>query len=438
MNVILIAIDTLRADHLGCYGYNRPTSPHLDRLAGQGVAFTEAFSPHIPTHPSFTTVFTGVDVMTHNISCQGGKVELDPGLPTLPEVLRAHGYYTASVDNLGRWFTRGFEKLHTYRWERDWSQPWRKAEAVDAAARPALAEAAAQDRPFFMFVHYWDPHTPYLPPPPFDRMFYGGDERDPDNQSMDPVWAFEPFRDYFAQWMAGTTDIRFPVAQYDAEIAYVDVALARFLNRLDELGLAEETLVVVYSDHGEVLDDHEGWFDHHGLYDANVRIPLIMRCPGRIPAGLRLGGFVRTLDLAPTILDFLGLADAPEAARLEGASALPLIREGSGRGLADELYLTESTWMRKRGIRTHEWKLIAALEPDFHGMPATQLFHLSSDPGEQRNLAEERPEVVEGLRARLADWVRRRLAATGLPDPLETQDITLRRIGGQPTGRPRD
>jgi arylsulfatase A-like enzyme len=438
MNVILLAIDTLRADHLSCYGYHRLTSPHLDRIARQGTLFSECFSPHIPTHPGFTTIMTGKDVFTHQIVAHGGKRELDPAVRTLAEILREQGYRTAAADNLGRWFSRGFEVYEVYRWPLEATGPWRKAEVVNEKALVLLDQLAAQSQPFFLFLHYWDPHTPYLPPPPFDRMFYYGNEKDPENRSMDPVWAVEPFRDYFAQWMGGVTDIRFPEAQYDAEIAYCDATLARLFTALEHYRLLENTLLVILADHGEVLADHVCYFDHHGLYDANLHVPLILHCPGRIPEGRRIDGFVRLLDVAPTILDFLGLGDLAHREKMEGQSLLPLLGRSPGdrRGVCSEIYLTECTWMRKRGLRTHEWKIIQALEPDFHNLPPIELYHLPSDPGEQVNLATVRPEVVEWLLGRLRAWVERRTAETGQPDPLETQSITLRRIGALRTAVP--
>jgi arylsulfatase A-like enzyme len=270
-------------------------------------------------------------------------------------------------------------------------------------------------------------------------MFYAGDERDPANRSMEPVFAFEPFTLYFQQWMGGVTDIRFPCAQYDAEIAYVDTALGHVFNRLDELDLAEGTLVIVTSDHGECLDEHECWFDHHGLYEQNVRVPLLMRQPGRIPAGRRIGGFARLTDVAPTILEAVGLGELADAERMEGRS-LWSIATGSrpGRVPTDELYLTECTWMRKRAWRTREWKLIQALEPDFHGKPTLELYSLLEDPAEANNLAEARPEVVEELLGRMEAHASRRLAQTMLPDPVREQRITLTKIGELRTAVPED
>jgi arylsulfatase A-like enzyme len=435
VNVLLIAIDTLRADHLGCYGYRRPTSPHLDRLAASGVRFTNCFSPHIPTHPGFTTLHTGVDVMRHRVVAHGGKVEPDPAIPMLAELLRDRGYATATVDNLGKWFARGFDLNLPYRWDTFPDVAWRKAEVVNAQALTALETLAAQARPWFLFVHYWDPHTPYLPPPPFDCMFYGGDPRDPANRSMDPVFALKPFEKYFRQWMGNVTDIQFPVAQYDAEIAYVDLALAHVFNRLEELGMDDDTLVAVAADHGEIMDEHEGYFDHHGLYEGNVHVPLILRHPGRLPAGQVVGATVQLFDVAPTILDLVGAGDVPRQVGMTGRSLLPTLDGAPG---ADALYLTECTWMRKRAIRSDGWKLIQAMEPDFHGLPRHQLFDLRADPREQRNLAEERPEVVSDLAARLEGWVARRMAETGHPDPLAEQSITLHEIGEMKTAVPDD
>jgi arylsulfatase A-like enzyme len=437
-NVVLLVIDTLRADHLSCYGYPRLTSPHLDRLAAGGTLFAECISPHIPTHPGFTTMLTGRDVFNHGVVSHAGARELDPAIPTLAELASARGVYAAAVDNLGRWFTRGFDSYRPYEWDKHPTRPWLKAEAVTAPTLAALDECAATGRPFFLFSHYWDPHTPYLPPAPFSRMFYAGDERDPANRSMEKVFAFEPFRQYFEQWLPGVTDVRFPIAQYDAEIAYADAAIAHVLTRLDELGLRERTLVLVVADHGEIMDEQVGYFDHHGLYEGNVHIPCILSWPGRVPAGQRRGGTVRMMDVAPTVLDALGLVDVALEQGLPGQSLLALAEARDDRGTVAELYLTESTWMRKRAWRTREWKLIEALEPDFHGGPMVELYDRLADPAEQRNLADQRPEVVRELSARMHGHARRRVAETGQPDPLEQGQITLRQIGKLETAVPAD
>jgi arylsulfatase A-like enzyme len=440
-NVILVSLDTTRADHLSCYGHFRRTSPHIDRVAEEGVLFTDHFSPHIPTYPGHTTLMTGKDIYAHQITGQSGTPEPTPGVKMLAELLQEQGYYTAAADNLGRWFARGFAHIEPYSWDYSQKHSLRKGEAVMEASLKVLNAAAAQDKPFFLFLHFWDPHTPYLPPTPFHRMFYEGDERDPDNTSMDALWDFEPFRGYFAEWMPDVTDIEFPKAQYDAEIAYMDACFAHVLTRLDELGLTEDTLVALTADHGEELDEHGHWFDHHGLYDTNIHIPLIMRCPPLLPAGKRLGGLTRMFDVAPTILDLLGLGPIAVREGMLGSSLLPLIESPSetARGTTDVLHITENTWMKKRGLRTHTWKLIVPLEtPDLHGSSDVELYHLPTDPGELRNIAAEQPAVVARLTQMLETHVADRLAATGLPDPLPVQPIPLRHIGGMEVAVPRD
>ncbi|HLI47370.1 MAG TPA: sulfatase [Chthonomonas sp.] len=440
-NVILISLDTTRADHLSCYGYHRKTSPHLDQIAAEGVLFTDFFSPHIPTFPGHTTMMTGKDIYAHQVTSQATQPEPAEGVRMLAEILREQGFFTAAADNLGRWFARGFEYIEPYGWDTSNRNELRKGEAVLAAALRVLTRAANQDKPFFLFFHFWDPHTPYLPPAPFSRMFYAGDEKAPDNPSMDAVWEFEAFNRYFAEWMPDVTDIEFPKAQYDAEIAYLDACLAHLITHLDALGLSEDTCLVITADHGEELDEHGCWFDHHGLYDTNVHIPLILRCPGLLPSGVRIGGLTQMLDLAPTILDILGLGDLAEREGMMGRSLIPLIHSPSStqRGTTDWIHITENTWMKKRGIRTATWKLIVPLEtPDLHGRSEVELYDLTNDPGELTNVAETYPEVTEQLKAKLESWVARRVEETGLPDPLPIQPIPLRRIGRMDAALPRD
>ncbi len=436
MNILLISLDTLRADRMSCYGHWRPTTPHTDRIAAEGALFTQFYSPHIPTFPGHTSLFTGRDVYAHQVSGQSADPGLSPNIPMLAEILSSQGWFTAAADNLGRWFSRGFQQVETYDWDKTDKSAWRKGEAVLGSALKVIDSAAGQDKPFFLFLHFWDPHTPYLPPAPFSRMFYEGDELDPANRSMDPVWAFENFKWYFNEWMPGVTDIEFPKAQYDAEVAYLDTCLAHMYARLKELRVLDDTLIAITADHGEELDEHGCWFDHHGLYEPNVRTPMILRLPGKVPAGTRIPGFARSFDLAPTLLDFVDLLDP--ALKFDGTSLRPRLVSPNLPSDTDVLHLTENTWMKKRAIRTPDWKLIVALEPDIHGFPTVELYDLASDRGEKRNLADERPEVVKELRERMDDHVREREAETGLADPLPLQPIPLRHIGKMETAVPKD
>ena len=431
-NVILISLDTTRADRLSCYGHFRRTSPHLDKIADEGILFTNFFSPHIPTYPGHTTMMTGKDIYAHQITGQSGNPEPAKNVRMLAEILQENGYFTGAADNLGRWFARGFDVMETYKWDTTQKQDWRKGEAVAEASKRVINKAAEQDRPFFLFLHFWDPHTPYLPPKPFDRMFYSGDECDPKNESMDALWDFDNFKSYFHEWMPGVTDIEFPKAQYDAEIAYMDTCLAHVFSHLDALGLSGDTLLVITADHGEELDEHEHWFDHHGLYDTNIHVPCIMRCPDYLPAGLKIHGLTQMPDITPTILDFLELGHIAKQEKMTGQSLVPLINSPSAvsRGTTDYVHITENTWMKKRGIRTHRWKLIVPLEvPDLHGNSDIELYHLPDDPNELNNIAKERPEIVKRLSSLMDEWVANRLSATNLSDPLPIQPLPLRKIG---------
>lgn len=426
MNVIVITLDTLRAQNMSLHGYSRLTTPHLDRLAQNGVVFNDCYSPWIPTDPAHTTLFTGKDVFTHQIVTQHGKAELDEDIHSLAEILKSKGYFTGAADFLELWFSRGFDLYEKYVWDADPETPMCKAEAVNEKALYLIDQAVGQDKPFFLWFHYWDPHSPYLPPGPFNRMYYTGNEKDSGNRSMEAMWQLEAFKGYFDAWLNGVTDIRFPCALYDSAINYLDSALLQIWNRLQELKLMEETLLVVLSDHGEELDEHELWFDHHGLYDTILKVPLIFHCPGKIPPGKRVDGTVTLLDVAPTILELIGLGELIEEEKMEGRSLVPYF-DSFLPSFPQPLFLTESCWMRKKGVRTGEWKLIVEWggTPQHFKRPDVELYNLMADPGELQNLADEKPKIVKELRAELDGWIERRKRETGKPDPHENQGVSL-------------
>ena len=176
------------------------------------------------------------------------------------------------------------------------------------------------------------------------------------------------------------------MAQYDGEVAYMDACIQHLLTRIDELGLRDNTLVVINGDHGETLDEHDCYFDHHGMYECTLKVPLAMRLPGSLPEGVRVKGYNQHKDLTPTILELLNVETD---IAFDGRSLIPMV-EGKRHTHESEFYITECTWMRKHGWRTPEWKLIVALEPDFHFKPEVELYNLIQDPGETTNLADQR------------------------------------------------
>jgi len=417
-NLLMLAVDSLRRDHLSCYGYHRRTSPHVDHLAERGVLFENMFSAYVPTTPGYSSMLTGRDVMATGMVSLSPKGPLDPGQPTLGELLRDHGYVSSCV-GFGPGFWRGFDRYADYEAWLSWEdRPARKAENLNEKALPMLDEMAASGQPWCLFLRHMEPHSPYLPPPPFDTMFYSGDPCDPKlPDTMGPVRDFKPFRDFHLSWMPpGIRDIGHVIAQYDGELAYMDACIARIFQRIKELGEWENTLTVFTSDHGETLADHGCCFDHHGTYEPTLMVPLILCWPGKLPEGARVKGQALLEDIAPTLVDLMGLEKARKAP-FDGKNLMRMVR-GEVQEYRSEFYISECTWMRKRGWRTAEWKLIEALEPDFHNKPPLELYNLALDPQESKNLAKREKGMVETLRSRMLAWVERRVKETGKEDPI--------------------
>ncbi|HOM82550.1 MAG TPA: sulfatase [Armatimonadota bacterium] len=415
-NLLILGIDSLSAGHMSCYGYPRLTTPYMDRFASEGVLFENTFSPHIPTTPGYACMLTGMDCFNTQIVALRHKGGLRPEVRTLPEILKENGYNTATV----QYPFRGFDKVLEYSgWGGDPGGKMPKAENLNKVAIPELDRMADAPEPFFLFLRHLDPHTPYLPPAPYERIFYHGNEYDPENKSMEPVMAFKPFCDYFASWLPGpVTDKDYVIAQYDGAVAYMDAAIQSIFTALEAKGILDDTVVVITADHGETLYEHECWFDHHGTYDNVLHVPLIIRYPEKVPAGLRLSGYNQNWDIVPTILELLDIQVSDY--QFDGRSLMDMVR-GETPHHDTEFYFTECTWMRKHGWRTPEWKLILALEPDFHFKPPVELYNLLDDPEENNNLAEKEPEVVEFLKARMEAHIAQREKATGLPNPIHHQ-----------------
>ena len=418
-NIVHLGIDSLRADHMSSYGYPRLTTPHMDRFAQGGALFERTYSPHIPTTSGYGSMLTGMDAFSTQVVALRHKGPMRPEIKTLPEMLREAGYATTCVGFSGNPASRGFDTYLTFAGWGSWNEGRSpKAENLNEVAIPELKRLAKGKEPFYLFLRHMDPHAPYLPPYPFERIFYHGNECDPRNHSMDPVMSFKPFCDFFASWMPpGIKDKDYVIAQYDGAVAYMDASIQAIFTALETLDVLDDTIVVINSDHGETLYDHECWFDHHSMYDQTLHVPLIIRYPGKVPAGVRVPGFNQQKDLVPTLLD---LAEIETGIAFDGHSLMPMAR-GEIASYESEFYITECTWMRKHGWRTPEWKLIQALEPDFHFKPEIELYNLVTDPGENHNVAESEPEMVATLMKRMQAWIAKREAETGFVNPMLTQ-----------------
>jgi arylsulfatase A-like enzyme len=408
LNVLLITIDALRADHLGVYGYPRPTSPNIDRLAGQSVTFRRAASQWPLTSPSFAAMMSSTYGRTNGLIRNTAQRMPDRPL-MLAELLKAGGYSTwAAVGNvnLARFFNfdQGFD---TYRelWRRE---DEKKTERTTEEGLDLLKQASA-DRPFFLWLHFFDPHARYEPPKPFDGMFVGdryfdGSWRVPLNSQQE-----EDLGGISSKVSLGREDrVAYYVAQYDAEIRYVDEQVGLLLKALEEHGLAGNTLIVLTSDHGESLGDHNYFFEHGRFpYDDCVHVPLIVRAPGAAGAGRTVRSPVQSIDIVPTILDLAGLPADPQA---EGKSLRPLLRGERPTGDRWDYAFTESGFALdyQRSITSERYKLVYV--PDAGNRRIMQgreleLYDLEADPGETRNVIDERPEVAALLKRQLWRWM---------------------------------
>ncbi len=389
-NLLLIVIDTLRADHLGCYGYRLDTSPAIDRFAEGAVLFEQAVAQAPWTRPSMATLMTGLYPATHGVTCKDfdvPKAECDvlpPSVTTLAEALKQAGYETAGIvaniqiDGLFG-FGQGFDEYRSVfdeliAAEPDWRAKWHEFKWVNETTREVTEEALAWlerrrgENPFFLYLHYLDPHAPYRPPAPYDAMFKA--------------------HAYPCRYPAICAEL--PL--YDGEIRYVDEHVGRLLDFMRRRGLAEKTVVVVTSDHGEAFGEHGARDRRHGLslYENQLRVPLLIRAPGTGRPGTRVAAPVRLVDLAPTLLDVLGVA-VPSG--VQGLSLVPLLR-----GEAVEVPGTLVGWgyVPLIGFRNPPWKFIRNQRSGLE-----ELYNLETDPGETYNLASALPQVAMTLAATL-------------------------------------
>lgn len=364
-NVFLVTIDTLRPDHIHSYGYDPIQTPALDGLAKDGIRFTEAFTPSPITNISHTTILTGLLPSSHGVN--DFAVPLAATHPTWAELLKERGYSTAAfigavvLDSiaLAPGLDRGFDFYDNFperpQTQSRWGRVERRGMVVVQHAETWLN--ATRSGPYFVWIHLYDPHDPYEPPPPYSRIY----------------------KDHL----------------YDGEIAYADSALSGFIAYLKKRGWYDNSLLIVVGDHGEGLGEHDE--DTHGvfLYDSTTRVPLILKLPGDADAGRVVHSQVRTTDILPTVLDLLHL---PEPVRLDGGSLRPYFGGSSNvdrRAIGETEYPLHFGWAPLRSVRAEGFKLIEA--------PRPELYDLGPDPGEQKNIYGSQDGAVQKLRAMLGD-----------------------------------
>ncbi|MEE9119171.1 MAG: sulfatase [Calditrichia bacterium] len=399
MNLLLITIDTVRADRLGCYGYPKKTSPNMDKLSENAVLFENAISQSAVTPVSHASIMTGLLPQNHQLrSLHGGvNYELQPGQLTLAEIMKSNGYRTGG-------FVSAFPVTHHYGLHQgfdEWDQQFenndgkglitdkdivntgnaqRRADVTASRTLSWLKQNAQQ--PFFIWAHFFDVHDPVLKPP----------------------------KEYLEQFPFTLLDeINILRVLYDCELAFMDAEIGRILKKLEEMGVRKNTAVAIMADHGEGLGDHQ-WWGHCILYQEQIRIPFILSIPGQ-KKGKRIRELVRSIDFVPTIVDLLNL-NTPKKHHFDGKSLHALINQKGEKksrvaysesindlsAYYDTPYEKESIYSLNDG----RWKFIVHREDSAY--KSFELFDLETDPYELKNLYAATPQTAERLLNQLESY----------------------------------
>lgn len=392
-DIFLITIDTLRADHLRCYGYQNIQTPTLDGLAKEGIRFANAFTPSPITNTSHTTILTGLLPSNHGVT--DFAVPLAPSHVTLAESLKKKGYHTGAFigavildsNSLAPGLNRGFDFYDNFPEKTATKSRWGRVErrGMDVVSRAEKWLGTHRAGPHFVWVHLYDPHDPYEPPPPYSAQY--------------------------------KSDL------YDGEIAYADAAVGNLVHFLKQQGWYDGALVIVVADHGEGLGEHGE--DTHGifLYDSTTHVPLIVKLPGNSRANSIVETQVRTIDLLPTVADLLGVQIAQ---KIDGTSFKAQLLGAEGKdqpALAETEYPVRFGWAPLRAARASGFKFIEA--------PRPELYDLTKDPGETHSIYELRNSQLQQLRAMVAAMPPLMTASNGttvsepslLPDPKDKIEL---------------
>jgi arylsulfatase A-like enzyme len=415
-NVILIVVDTLRADRLSAFGYGRPTSPNLAALARNAVRFDAARSQAACTFPSVNSILTSRWPAAF-LGQPNQALGIPPGIPSLAEILQARGFHTVAVSasavvrkspsrfNPGGGFARGFDVFNE-------DCVWQPASCVNAAAAEHLKQG---DRPLFLYLHYIDPHGPYQPPPTWRRRFATG--------TPEKEWVRKGNPNPIGDWLykgkphPGFTpeDLQHLKDLYDEEIGFVDSQLGALIGRLRRTGLLKSSLVILAADHGEEFLEHGDVKHCRNLFDTSLHVPLVVRVPGA-PARV-VASPVQNLDLVPTVVDYLGIKPAGKFA---GRSLRATIEGAEGKDQPEIQYALQGSL---RSAADGRYKLIEDLAG---GTQA--LYDLKADPGETKNVLAAERRAYAPLRDALARWLAKS-EGKGTADASRAAQEKLRSLG---------
>jgi len=410
-NVILISVDTLRADHLGCYGYGRETSPNIDALAGDSALFSRVYAPSPWTLPSHVSMMTALFGVHHQVYQDTER--MDPSIVTLADLLRCRDFLCSAVTGGGfvsavYGFSKGFDSYY---------EGEGGVNLQDSARRVSNAAVDWIDRhrekSFLLFIHTYQPHNPYISPHPYNSMFLDEDAK---WRHLDLVGHLGGKRAVFKE--LPDEERRNVIALYDGEVRYTDERLVGpLLQKLRDLGLYDRTLIVFASDHGEEFYEHGGWGHGQSLYDESLRVPLLVKFPGSKYAGRTVDHIVSLVDIMPTILDELGVEGGELG--MDGKSLLPLLEgkeSGDRRFFADVGdNVLDSHIPGKAAVNEGRKKVIFnkrysesdmsffLYPPPRASLDPVELYDLGRDPSETRNAADEHAELARNLVRMITD-----------------------------------
>ncbi len=424
-NIILITIDTLRYDHLSCYGFERKTSPAADALAEDGVLFETAIVPLPKTTPSLFSILSGLYPKTHKVCTLG--MMLSDKITLIPEVLKEKGYHTGGI--VGQYncnrkfgFMQGFDfyddefvymtdKTHKNVGGRFHPESERRAEYVTEKSIEWIESVMESPDPFFIWMHYMDPHAAYDPPDKYSDYFSGSTKMSANSYYGAKI----PERKIHSQAKVhGISDYDFYLNKYDGEIAYLDSYLEKFFNFLKEEELYEDSLIIFTADHGEYMGEHKGRVSYfsHGLtlFDSEIRVPLIIKLPKNEYANKRIDNHASVIDIFPTVLSVIGESNSYS----DGKSLIGLIK-GEPRYIENVNYI-QLKYGKILAVRKDHYKVIVKTEYKLAELRdllrenkktscKIRLFDLESDPLERKNIYNEYKEFAKNLAGELFEWV---------------------------------
>lgn len=410
-NVILLTLDALRPDHLGCYGYSKNTSPNIDKLAREGVMFTQAIAQSSWTRGSVPSFMTSTYESTNNIYRFGDV--LDKKFVTLSEILRSQGYETLASSG-GDWIMKDFPGI-----ARGFNYFVKGAKPDEIAQEIIAWIKEKRNKKFFIWVHFLEyPHIPYDPLSPFSQLFLSNEK-----SKEIPIAKDGEFFGVIPKRAAinKITNVNYYISQYDSEIAFADAGIGEMLDYLKKSGLDRKTIIVLSSDHGESLGEHNYYFQHgYYLFDQLLKVPLIIKGPG-LPENKTIHAQVQLVDIMPTILSMLKVKTT---IRMEGVDLLPVVFDNiKNTGYAfSEVFNIEDF----KCVRTTDWKLILNA-----GTGKYELYNLKNDPQELYNLIEVKKEEFGLLKAKLEGWINRpKLEAKQVSGPLDAETkVKLKSLG---------